>query len=85
MKASGLIFLLAAAVLLLPIANAPNTELVTESPQTVCGDSAVLSEPAPQGAAENDDTADTVKIIAAVVVIIIVIYFISHIADMGSQ
>jgi hypothetical protein len=87
MKASGLVFLLVAAVLMLPIRNVPHSGFVTESPRTVCGDSSALSEAAPHSAADSgiESGGDTVQIIVAVVVIIIIVYFISCIADTGSQ
>ncbi len=87
MKAGSLIALLVAAVLLLPVRSAPATGLVTDSPQTVCGESAALTEAAPQGAEISDGGGadDTVEIIVAVVVIILIICFLSYIADMGSQ
>ena len=61
-----LALLLVAAILLLPFP--PSNEITTESPLTVCGDSA--------GAGTPTDGESGARIIAAVVIVIIVLFII---------
>jgi Na+/H+ antiporter NhaC len=90
MEKSGLFIalLLVAAIFFLPFGNPQKTEvitIITESPQTVCGDSSSQNELQNDEQeilenelheTENDNENDSAGIIAIVVVVIIIIFII---------
>jgi hypothetical protein len=65
----GFIALLLVIAILLPCVSSPENEIVTESPQTVCGDSPVQS-----GTTDGNNTEKTIMVAVIVIIVIFIIY-----------